>query len=271
MIEIKERSIVVEGKSFDDIPIDLYIPPDYLEIFLERFEGPLDLLLYLIRKRNFDIINLPIVKITEQYLEYLHVMRKKDMEIASEYLVMAATLIQLKSRLLLPRHSEEQEGEELDPRAELAARLLAYEKTQKAAEYLDEIERVDRDFLPFSLTLSDQMFEKVYYCDKQQLMKSYQSILRQAQITQGHEVEPEKMTLQDGMLFVLEETQNSSCYFHDIIPKMDNLNGVICCFSGLLELAKQRIVQITQHEPLSSIFIQRVVDKESTDESATIS
>lgn len=260
--EAQQRSILVEGKAFDDIPADLYIPPDYLEVFLERFEGPLDLLLYLIRKRNFDLLNLPIVKITKQYLEYLEVIRKRDMDIASEYLVMAATLIQLKSRLLLPRKSDDGESEDIDPRAELAARLLAYEKTQQAASYLDECERVDRDFLPFAVQLSDKVFEKTYHCDKEQLMESYQAVLRHAQITLEHQVEPEKMTVQDGMLFVLEQIESQSCYFHDIIPQMDSVNGVICCFSGLLELAKQRVVKITQHEPLAEIFIQRIEQQE---------
>lgn len=269
--EVKQPNVLVEGKSFDDIPADLYIPPDYLQVFLERFEGPLDLLLYLIRKRNFDLLNLPIIKITEQYLEYLEVMRRQDIDIASEYLVMAATLIQLKSRLLLPRKSNDFEAEEIDPRAELAARLLAYEKTQQAASYLDECERIDRDFLPFAVHISEKSFSKTYHCDKEQLMESYKNVLKQAQITLEHQVEPEQMTVQEGMLFVLEQIESRACYFHDIIPKMDSINGVICCFSGLLELAKQRVVRITQHEPLAEIFIQRIEQKEVIGESNALS
>ena len=271
MAETLERPILVEGKTFDDIPSDLYIPPDYLEVFLERFEGPLDLLLYLIRKRNFDLLNLPIVKITEQYLQYLDIMRDKDMDIAIEYLVMAATLIQLKSRLLLPRKTDLEQGEEEDPRALLAARLLAYEKTQAAAELLDSYKRLDRDFTIFSFKVHQNSFQDRYLCDTDDLLQSYKNILNNAKIHIEHKVEAEKMTLQEGMLVVLESVQNQSCYFHDIIKTLDQLNSVICCFSGLLELAKQRVVMITQHEPLGEIFIQLVPQKESTSDANTLS
>ena len=262
-----ERPVLVEGKSFDQIPADLYIPPDYLEIFLERFEGPLDLLLYLIRKRNFDILNLPIVQITKQYLHYLNIMRQKDRDIASEYLVMAATLIQLKSRLMLPRSSDLDADEEEDPRAQLAARLLAYEKTQVAAELLDSYQRVERNFFSFALETEQVGTLVQYELNKEDLLSCFQDILKRSHINLEHQVQAEKMTVHEAMIFLLESLEQNSCYFHQLVTKLTDLHAIICCFSALLELGKQQALQIIQHEPMGEIFLKKISSDSS--ESAT--
>lgn len=253
-----DRPVFVEGKSFDQIPADLYIPPEYLEVFLERFEGPLDLLLYLIRKRNFDILNLPIIQITKQYLHYLQIMRQKDRDIASEYLVMAATLIQLKSRLMLPRSSSQEDDQEEDPRAQLAARLLAYEKTQVAAELLDSFDRAERNFYSFALELDQNNKIVKYDLNKNDLLSCFQDILKRTNINLEHQVQAEKMTVHEAMILLLEELEKDSQYFHNILKKVNDLHGIICCFSALLELGKQQALQIIQHEPMGEIFVQKV-------------
>lgn len=258
MNQVLERPIIVEGKAYEDIPADLYIPPEYLEVFLDRFEGPLDLLLYLIRRRNFDILNLPIVKITQQYLQYLEIMRQKNYDIATEYLVMAATLIQLKSRLMLPRRSDDNDEEPIDPRAELAARLKAYEKTQQAAQLIDSYPRTERNFLPVTVDLQTHLVHQHYLCQPKELLDSYLHVVQRSHIRLEHSVETEQMTMREAMVLVLDKVQDNSCYFHDIVPSLQGIQSVVCCFAALLELAKQRLVRLTQNEPLADIFIQQI-------------
>jgi segregation and condensation protein A len=245
----------VQGEVLE-LPSDLYIPPEYLAILLEEFEGPLDLLLYLIRKKNFDILNIPIREVTQQYLSYLTALKESNRDIAIEYLVMAGTLIELKSRMLLPRRSKENEEEEEDPRLALAQRLLAYEQCQKAAETLDELNRVDRDFWNFSLPIEEPQIP-LYHCCILELKQAYLSILERSQQQKTHLIETEPLSIREAMIDILEHVGIGQVSFTTLLKKLVNKNQLIVYFLAILQLAKDMLIKISQEYAFGPILLDR--------------
>ncbi len=245
----------VFGQPVTDVPQDLFIPPDALKVVLSSFQGPLDLLLYLIRKQNIDVLDIPMVKITEQYLHYIAQMEAYQFDLAAEYLLMAAMLIEIKSRLLLPR-PEEVEDEEADPRAELVRRLLAYEQMKLAAQGLDALPRAGRDFvwayLPLEIAVEEKLPE-VYVAD---LTQAWLGILSRAKHTRSHEVVRETISVRAQMTAILRRLNESGISkFSDLFKPEQGATYVVVNFIALLELAKEGLVRIVQPENYGEIEI----------------
>lgn len=243
------------GQPVTDLPQDLFIPPDALEVVLSSFQGPLDLLLYLIRKQNIDVLDIPMVKITEQYLGYIAQMESYQFDLAAEYLLMAAVLIEIKSRLLLPR-SEEVQDEEADPRAELVRRLLAYEQMKLAAQGLDALPRAGRDFawayLPLEIAAEAKLPE-VYVAD---LTQAWLGILSRAKHTRSHEVVREAVSVRAQMSNILRLlNEKTACRFTDLFKPSQGSAYVVVNFIALLELAREGLVRIVQPEQFGEIEI----------------
>lgn len=245
----------VFGQPVTDLPQDLFIPPDALKVVLGSFQGPLDLLLYLIRKQNIDVLDIPMVKITEQYLHYIAQMEAYQFDLAAEYLLMAAVLVEIKSRLLLPRPEEIEEGE-ADPRAELVRRLLAYEQMKLAAQGLDALPRAGRDFawayLPLEIAVEAKLPE-VYITD---LTQAWLSILSRAKHTRNHEVIKETISVRAQMTAILRRlNEHGICRFHDLFNPEQGAAYVVVNFIALLELAKEGLVGIVQEDGFGEIRI----------------
>lgn len=245
----------VFGQPVTDLPQDLFIPPYALKVVLSSFQGPLDLLLYLIRKQNIDVLDIPMVKITEQYLHYIAQMEAYQFDLAAEYLLMAAMLIEIKSRLLLPR-PEEVEDEEADPRAELVRRLLAYEQMKLAAQGLDALPRAGRDFawayLPLEIAVEAKLPE-VYVAD---LTQAWLGILSRAKHTRSHEVIQETISVRAQMTAVLRRlNENGICKFSALFKPEQGAAYVVVNFIALLELAKEGLVRIVQPDSYGEIEI----------------
>ena len=245
----------VFGQPVTDLPQDLFIPPDALKVVLGSFQGPLDLLLYLIRKQNIDVLDIPMVKITEQYLHYIAQMEAYQFDLAAEYLLMAAMLVEIKSRLLLPRPEEIEEGE-ADPRAELVRRLLAYEQMKLAAQGLDALPRAGRDFawayLPLEIAVEAKLPE-VYITD---LTQAWLSILSRAKHTRSHEVIKETISVRAQMTAILRRLNGHGiCRFHDLFNPEQGAAYVVVNFIALLELAKEGLVGIVQEDGFGEIRI----------------
>lgn len=245
----------VFGQPVTDLPQDLFIPPDALKVILGSFQGPLDLLLYLIRKQNIDVLDIPMVKITEQYLHYIAQMEAYQFDLAAEYLLMAAMLVEIKSRLLLPRPEEIEEGE-VDPRAELVRRLLAYEQMKLAAQGLDALPRAGRDFawayLPLEIAVEAKLPE-VYITD---LTQAWLGILSRAKHTRSHEVIKETISVRAQMTAILRRLNGHGiCRFHDLFNPEQGVAYVVVNFIALLELAKEGLVGIVQEDSFGEIRI----------------
>ena len=245
----------VFGQPVTDVPQDLFIPPDALKVVLSSFQGPLDLLLYLIRKQNIDVLDIPMVKITEQYLHYIAQMEAYQFDLAAEYLLMAAMLIEIKSRRLLPR-PEEVEDEEADPRAELVRRLLAYEQMKLAAQGLDALPRAGRDFawayLPLEIAVEAKLPE-VYVAD---LTQAWLGILSRSKHTRSHEVVRETISVRAQMTAILRRLNESGISkFSDLFKPEQGATYVVVNFIALLELAKEGLVRIVQPENYGEIEI----------------
>ena len=245
----------VFGQPVTDLPQDLFIPPDALKVVFGSFQGPLDLLLYLIRKQNIDVLDIPMVKITEQYLHYIAQMEAYQFDLAAEYLLMAAMLVEIKSRLLLPRPEEIEEGE-ADPRAELVRRLLAYEQMKLAAQGLDALPRAGRDFawayLPLEIAVEAKLPE-VYITD---LTQAWLSILSRAKHTRSHEVIKETISVRAQMTAILRRLNGHGiCRFHDLFNPEQGAAYVVVNFIALLELAKEGLVGIVQEDGFGEIRI----------------
>ncbi len=247
---------MVHGEPVTVPPQDLYIPPDALEVFLDAFEGPLDLLLYLIKRQNLDILTLPIADITQQYIEYIGLMEDMRLELAAEYLVMAAMLAEIKSRMLLPRPVEE--GEEDDPRAELIRRLQEYECFKKAAEDIEELPRVERDFQEINVIQTEVVVEeKLPQIDLKDLMHALQQVLKRAEMYASHEVQHETLSLRERMTQVLSIlTVDDFVEFSSLFTKAEGRDGVIVTFIAILELLKERVIEIVQSEMFAPIYVK---------------
>ncbi len=244
------------GQPVTEIPQDLFIPPDALTVVLQSFEGPLDLLLYLIRKQNIDVLDIPMLTITEQYLSYIAQMQKHELDLTAEYLLMAAVLIEIKTRLLLPAPPPAEE-EEIDPRAELVRRLLAYEQMKLAAAELDALPRAGRDFgwawLPVEIIAVTQP-PQVQVAD---LTRAWLAILARAQQNRSHHVIKESLSVRAQMTSVLRYLHtHQQCKFTELFGRNDSLAMVVTTFIALLELAKEGLVQINQNSATAPILIQ---------------
>lgn len=245
------------GEPLFAMPQDLYIPPDALEVFLEAFEGPLDLLLYLIRKQNFNILDIPMLSVTTQYLVYVEQIRKRNLELAAEYLLMAAMLIEIKSRMLLPpkRVAEGQEAE--DPRAELVRRLLEYERMKLAAARLNAIPQHGRDFLKAEVYIEQSLqtrFPEVTLVD---LQEAWRDILKRAKLVQHHKISREELSVREHMSMVLKRLQGQRFVgFEDLFDPASGAPVLVVTFIALLELAKETLIEITQAEAFAPIYVR---------------
>ena len=245
------------GEPLFTMPRDLYIPPDALEVFLEAFEGPLDLLLYLIRKQNFNILDIPMAGVTRQYLVYVEEIRGRNLELAAEYLLMAAMLIEIKSRMLLPlkRVAQGQEGE--DPRAELVRRLLEYERMKQAAAKLNAVPQFGRDFLKAQVFIEQSLpvrFADVSVVDLQQ---AWLDILKRATLVQHHKITRAELSVREHMSLVLKKLQGRRFVeFEELFDPAKGTPVLVVTFIALLELAKETLIEITQAEVFAPIYVR---------------
>lgn len=248
---------IVQGKAFTDLPKDLYIPPDALEVILEAFEGPLDLLLYLIRRQNLDILEINVAEITRQYMVYVDMMSAVQFELAAEYLVMAAMLAEIKSRMLLPRSANEEEDEE-DPRAQLIRRLQEYERFKKAAEDLEELPRVGRDVFHASAQAPDRNLTRPEPdVDLKELLLALSEVLRRADMFESHHVSKEKLSTRERMAAVLDRLSHKQFMpFVQLFTVEEGRLGVVVTFLAVLELIKESLVEIVQNELFGAIHVR---------------
>ncbi len=245
------------GQPMLELPRDLYIPPDALEVFLEAFEGPLDLLLYLIRKSNVDILDIPMAPLTVQYLAYVEAMRATNLELAADYLLMAAMLLEIKSRMLLPRPPREAEGEEGDPRAELVRRLVEYEQMKQAAARLDALPRVERDFEWVSVFVAEKVVERLPEVTLHDLQHAWLKIMRKARLNQHHRVEREELSVREHMSEILRRLGGGDFVVFDALfdPALGPA-GLVVSFLAMLELVKEKLVEVTQNDAFAPIYVK---------------
>jgi segregation and condensation protein A len=249
---------LVRGQPLLQMPQDLYIPPDALEVILESFEGPLDLLLYLIRRQNLDILDIPVAEITRQYMDYIELMREvMRLELAAEYLLMAAILAEIKSRLLLPRPPAE-EGLEEDPRAELVRRLQEYERFKKAAADIDELPRLERDTVPVHAYVGEHTVVRLPPpLDLHELLLALKDVLHRAEMFTHHAIAREPLSVRQRMGDLLQTLGNGSFHrFETLFDAAEGRLGVVVTFLAMLELAKEMLVEIVQEESLGPIYIK---------------
>ena len=247
---------VVAGEPVTELPRDLYIPPDALEVFLEAFEGPLDLLLYLIRRQNLDVLDIPIAEITRQYMEYIELMKEIRFELAAEYLVMAAMLAEIKSRMLLPR--PESGDDEEDPRAELVRRLQEYERYKQAAEELDELPRVGRDLAEVRTAAPYVRMERPQpRIELEDLLAALAGVLARARMFGRHQVQGESLSVRERMSLVLEHVQRARFVeFTALFTPEEGRQGVVVTLLALLELLRESLVDLVQARPFGPIHVK---------------
>ena len=247
----------VHGEPLLRLPEDLYIPPDALEVFLESFEGPLDLLLYLIRRQNFNILDIPLAEVTRQYLGYVEEIRRHNLELAAEYLLMAALLIDIKSRMLLPVTRADTGEEVEDPRAELARRLLEYERIKLGAQRLDRVPQSGRDFVQARVELTQSVRTVLPEVDASDLRAAWADILRRARLVQHHRITREALSVREHMMIVLRTLRDRRfAEFHEMFDPSRGVAVVVITFIALLELAKESLIEITQAEAFAPIYVR---------------
>ncbi len=245
------------GEPLFALPTDLYIPPDALEVFLEAFEGPLDLLLYLIRKQNFNILDIPMASVTRQYLAYVDQIRKTNLELASEYLLMAAMLIEIKSRMLLPPKKTAEGEEAEDPRAELVRRLIEYEQMKLAAARLDALPVIGRDFLRAQVVIEQSLAPRFPDVDTDELRAAWADILKRAKLTQHHHITREQLSVREHMSIVLKSLQGRRfAMFEDLFDVSRGPQVLVVTFIAMLELARERLLEVTQAEAFAPIYVR---------------
>lgn len=252
---------VVQGAPWSTMPKDLYIPPDALEVFLDAFEGPLDLLIYLIKRQNLNILDIPIAHITSQYMEYVELMKELKLELAAEYLVMAAMLAEIKSRMLLPRH-EEDEGEEEDPRAELIRRLQEYERYKEAAEDLDALPRLGRDQFQAEAEMQHRTLEqRLPDVDLREMLLALKDVMRRADMFSRHRVQLEPLSVRERMSLVLGIlNSNSFTDFTALFEVKEGRLGVVVTFLAILELIRESLIILVQTDAFGPIHVKAVSD-----------
>ncbi|WP_431261402.1 segregation and condensation protein A [Roseateles chitinivorans] len=245
------------GEPLFAMPQDLYIPPDALEVFLEAFQGPLDLLLYLIRKQNFNILDIPLAEVTRQYLSYVEQLRKHNLELASEYLLMAAMLIEIKSRMLLPPKKTDDGGEPEDPRAELVRRLLEYEQMKQAALRLDQMPVLGRDFLRAQIHIEQSLAPQLPDVHVDDLRSAWADLMRRAKLNQHHKISREQLSVREYMSHLLRRLQGARFVeFEDLFELDKGSQVLVVSFIAMLELARERLVEITQAEAFAPIYVR---------------
>ncbi len=245
------------GEPLLELPGDLYIPPDALEVILEAFEGPLDLLLYLIRKSNLDVLDIPMAPLTDQYLRYVDAMRSRNLELAADYLLMAAVLLEIKSRMLLPRPPRHAEEEAADPRAELVRRLLEYEKMKQASARIDAVPRAGRDFEWVTVFVAEKVVERLPDVSLHDLQLAWLAIMKKARLTQHHRVRREELSVREHMSDILRRLSGGGFVVFDRLfePGLGPA-GLVVGFLAVLELVKERLVDLSQNEPFAPIYVK---------------
>jgi len=246
----------IHGEPLLVVPQDLYIPPDALEVFLETFEGPLDLLLYLIRKNNLDVLDIQMAKLTAQYLEYVEMMRTHQLELAAEYLLMAAVLIEIKSRMLLPKpRAAEEEG--ADPRAELVRRLMEYERIKLAAQKLNALPQAGRDFQLVQVWIEQVSSTRLPEVRPDDLRDAWLGIVARARVTQHHRVTREQLSVREHMTRVLRELRGAQFIaFQTLFEAQQGIGEMVVTFLAILELAREGLVEVTQQTAYSPIYVR---------------
>jgi segregation and condensation protein A len=249
---------VVNGEPFTQMPRDLYIPPQALEVFLEAFEGPLDLLLYLIRKQNLNILDIPLAEITRQYMQYIELMEGLQLELAGEYMVMAATLAEIKSRMLLPRPKVDADGIEEDPRAELVRRLQEYERFKRAAENIDALPRLERDVWPTSAELKDRQVVRILpQITLQEMLLAFKEVVMRSEMFAHHHIQRERLSVRARMGDILSSLEQSSFVeFVRLFRPEEGRMGVTVTFVAILELVREGLIDIVQAEPFAPLHVR---------------
>jgi segregation and condensation protein A len=249
---------VVEGEPLTELPRDLYIPPQALEVFLEAFEGPLDLLLYLIRRQNLDILDIPIAEITRQYMDYILLMQELDLELAGEYLLMAAMLAEIKSRMLLPRPSSTEGAEEEDPRAELVRRLQEYERYKRAAEDIDGLRRLERDVFQASAEVIERRVVKILPdVTLQEMLLAFKDVVQRAAMFAHHHVQRERLSVRQRMSEVLSALDSGGLVqFAGLFRPEEGRMGVTVTFVALLELMREGLIEVVQAEAYTPLHVR---------------
>jgi len=253
---------MIRGEAIVEKPHDLFIPPEALEVILESFEGPLDLLLYLIRKQKFDILDMPIAPIATQYMKYIEIMKEIKMELAAEYLVMAAILMEIKSRLLLPKQAVEQDDE--DPRAELVRRLQEYEVIKNAAQYLDQIPRVDRDTFQVNAQLSENFQAAIFQTDVElgELVSALQGIMKRTKAFEHHHIQKESLSTRERMALILDKLKHAATTsvafveFSELFTVDESRQGVVVTFLAILELIKESLIECVQTQVFGQLRVR---------------
>lgn len=255
----------VRGQPLIQLPSDLYIPPQALEVLLEAFTGPLDLLLYLIKKQNFDILDIPVAEITRQYMQYIELMQVLEIELAAEYLVMAAILTEIKSRLLLPKPAETPTNDdEMDPRAELIRRLQEYERTKQAAQKLEQLPRLGRDvFLAMAEAglppASTENPRQVPFLALEELVEAFQAVLARAALKKHHAITEEPLSIKDRISQILQKiTIQTTIKFTELFKCEEGRMGVVVTFMALLELWRQSLIELSQAKPFEEIEVRGI-------------
>lgn len=267
ILELPQALAMVNGAPFHQLPEDLYIPPDALEVFLELFEGPLDLLLYLIRRQNLDIINIPIAQITHQYIAYIQMMGELNLEMAAEYLVMAALLAEIKSTMLLPRQAEAEDEEE-DPRATLIRRLQEYELIKEVAEEIDNMPRVERDIFATGVDTSTITGIEKNLPDirLKEMLLAFQDVLKRVEQLSHHQITKEPLSVHERMATILANLKGAdSLLFSQLFIRKEGRYGVVVSFLAILELSKERLIDIIQSEPFAELRVRIAGAAFSTD------
>jgi segregation and condensation protein A len=271
---------MINGEPMTELPRDLYIPPQALEVFLEAFEGPLDLLLYLIRRQNLDVLDIPIAEITRQYMQYIELMQELQLELAGEYMVIAATLAEIKSRMLLPRAHLDGEGGEEDPRAELVRRLQEYERFKKAAEDIDRLPRLERDVWSATAELVDRRSVRaVPQVTLQEMLVAFKDVVGRAEMFAHHHVQRERLSVRERMADILSMLGRTSFVeFGRLFRPDEGRMGVTITFVALLELMREGLIDVVQAEPYAPLHVRSatqshglrlVADNPGSDEDGT--
>jgi segregation and condensation protein A len=245
------------GEPLLELPRDLYIPPDALEVFLDTFEGPLDLLLYLIRRQNFNILDIPMARVTAQYLVYVEQIRGTNLELAAEYLLMAALLIEIKSRMLLPVKKSEETGEAEDPRAELVRRLLEYERIKRAAQQLDAMPQLGREFWPVQVALESTFATALPAVDASDLRLAWLAVVQRAKLTRHHRVGRAELSVREHMSLILRRLGSERFLeFAELFAETPSVAVAVVHFLALLELVREGLVDLTQAEAYAPIYVR---------------
>jgi segregation and condensation protein A len=248
---------MVNGEPFSHLPRDLYIPPQALEVFLEAFEGPLDLLLYLIRRQNLDILDIPLAEITRQYVQYIELMQDLQLELAGEYLVMAATLAEIKSRMLLPRAKPDEAGDE-DPRAELVRRLQEYERFKRAAEGIDALPRLERDVWSASAELKErQLVRTLPQITLQEMLVAFKDVVARSEMFAHHHIQRERLSVGERMSDILAALKSDAFVsFTQLFRPQEGRMGVTITFVAILELMREGLIDIVQAQPYAPLHVR---------------